>query len=337
MLFSNRLTRRYKAISTVALVIVALVIVVGAALAYVLLNSGSVRTISAATTLNVTRSATVLRVGNITYAVALAGIAPSNSAAYVYLDRLPSFMNSLLNVTLYPNVETKVNAGTASADIALQLTSMGSGAVTLLVTPISTSLAIAPDSQYISTVNTKLNSAQPKTTSIVVGSNTSVTVTTVQSTSSTTTVSSSTNTTKSMVLATLQKSLYYPLMLNYSTIYANTLNCNSTLYNATYKRIKGATPSGMNAFANVSSFVPYALYNSISSAGSGNYYVIYYTKTRDASFNGIAALTLEINASAEILQHTSLSGIFQGSNYTALLNGYRTAEVIGGACAAYVT
>lgn len=155
MAFLTALTRGHKAVSTAAL-IVALIVVVVAASAYMLLSAGGAVTISAATTLNITRSASVLRIGNGTYVMELASIAPGHNAANVYLDRLPAFMNPLLNITLYPGQETKVGAGTSFADIALQVTSIGVNAVTLMITPISASLEIAPDSAYISIVNTEL-------------------------------------------------------------------------------------------------------------------------------------------------------------------------------------
>jgi hypothetical protein len=328
-------TREYRAISTVAL-IAAFVVVVVAALSYLLLSAGGAVTISAATTLNVTKSASVLRIGNGTYAIELASAAPSRNVAYVYLDRLPALMNPMLNVTLYQGHSTKINAGTAFADIELQLTSAGSNAVTLVVTPISASLDIAPDSLYISTVHSSLQGLQQRTNVTASSVSTSVTVTSVQSTVATTTVNT-TNATKSRVLAALQKSEYYPLMLNYSALYAETLSCTSAMYNTTYIRVKGIAPSGINTFENVSLFVPYALYSNISSAGAGAYSVVYYTKTRDPSYNKTPALTIGINASAETLLHTSLSGVFLGLDYTTLLNGYKVAASVGGACAIYVT
>src|SRR5271157_5328335 len=267
----NACVRNYKAVSTIALIIITVIVVGCVAIAYLMLKSGSTMTISAATTLNVTGSAVTFRLGNGTYAIALASIAPTHDYANVYLDRLPSFANPLLNITLYLNQETKVNAGTASADIALKLGSIGNGVATLTITPISAGLGLTPDSQYIRTVNTALKNIQQVTTANVASS---VTVTTVQSTSTTTV--NNTNTTKAKLLSTLRKSAYYALMLNYSTIYANTLSCTPALYNTTYLRVKGMAPSGMSTYANESEFVPYALYSNISYAGYGVYAVMYF-------------------------------------------------------------
>ncbi len=344
------LVRRHKTISPVP--IIAAIAVIAVALSYVLLNAGNAITISTATTLNITKSATVLRIGDGTYAIALARTTPSHNVAYVYLNKLPAFMNPLLNVTLYQGQATKVNAGASFANVELQLTSVGSNAVTMMITPISTSLDIAPDSSFISTVQTALqgtasgsgtsnnitlpsSTTVPPSTTIAPPSNTGVTTTSVQSTVPTTIAG--TNTTKAKVLAALQKSVYYPLMLNYSTIYANTLNCTPTLYNTTYRNANGGVaPSGYSTFQNVSQYVPYALYSNISSKGSGTYDVVYYTKTISTEYNKVAALTIGINASAGTLLTANLSGFFQGANEITLSKGYKTATSTGGACGIYV-
>lgn len=342
MVILNALTRRHKAASTVALVVAA-VIIIAVALSYVLLSANSTITINTATTLNITKSASILRIGDGTYAIALVRTTPNHNAAYVYLNRLPAFMNPLLNVTLYPGQATKINSSTSSANIELQLTSASNSAATLVITPISANLNLLPDSAYIATVRTALQSITPSSSNSVTTTipprntnNTGTTVTSVPTTVSTT-IASGTNTTRAKITATLQKSIYYPLMLNYSTIYAKTLNCTPALYNTTYAHANGVAPSGYSTFQNISQMVPYAIYNSTSSAGSGLYSVVYYTRTRASTFNNVAALTIEINASAESLHGATFSGIFLGSNYTTLLNGYRNMATIGNACEAYVT
>jgi hypothetical protein len=320
------------------------VVVVVAALLYVWLSAGSVVSVSAATTMSITRSPSAFSIGGETYSIALARIAPGNSVAQVYLNKDPTFMNPLLNVTLYTGQETKVNAGSSFANIALQITSIGNNAVTLTVTPISTSLQIAPDSADIAAVNTGLEGLQQKvttTTTIVTGNSPAtttvpgITTTTVPGTSTTTVASS--NTTKEMVLAELQKSAYYPLMLNYSKLYANTVNCNLAEYDITYLHVNGVVPSGLSTFENVSRFVPYALYSNITSAGSGVYSVTYRTRTTDPNFNGVAALIIDINPGQQMLVSSALGGVFQGMNYNSLKSAYMTAENIGNACGVYVT
>jgi len=210
--------------------------------------------------------------------------------------------------------------------------------VTLAVTPISESLQISPDSAYISTVYTGTQKANGTTSTTVTTSIASTTIGSKSNTGTTVTTVSGTNTTAARVLAALKKSSYYPLMLNYSAIYAATLNCTSTLYNTTYVRANNANPSGPSTFENVSQFVPYALYSNTSSAGSGVYLVVYRTRARSSLYNNINALTIRINASAETLLGVNVSngGVFQDLNYTMMKNGYEMAESIGNACEAYV-
>ncbi len=335
--FRGYFVQNKRAISTPRLAAASAVAIILATSAFLLLNTGGAISISSATTINITRSASAFRIGNYTYAVALASAAPSRNVAYVYIGRLPAFMNPLLNVTIYLAQSTKVNVGGAYANIDLQLDGIGSNAVTLTIDPIRTSLGILPDSAYISVAQSALPSLQPGPHARAANvSTTSVTVTTVQSTSTASTTVSSTNTTRAMVLDVLQKTVYYPLMLNYSSLYANTLSCTPALYNSTYFSQKGIQPTGPNTYANLSKEVPYALYMNISVAGTGTYAVVYSTRTRDPFFNSSAALTIGININSNTVSTVGFGGVFQGFNYTTLLNGYRRSANAGNACGAYI-
>ncbi len=319
------------------------IVIVVAALSYMMLNGSSINTINSATTLSITKSASAFRMGDYTYGIALAKAVPSSNVAYIYLNRLPAFMNPLLNVTVYTGQGTRINAGTSFANIELQAASVGSNSVALTITPISTNLQIAPDSAYISTVRTSLQSLQQNGTAS--GSPTSntantaanaITTTSVLSTSTTTVTAG--NVTRSEIMAALQKSIYYPLMVNYSSIYANTLGCTPVMYNATYTMIKGSAPAGFNTFQNVSQYVPYSLYSNITSNGAGVYSVIYRTRTISTQYNNSAALTIRINASAGIIVGSGVfSGVFMGLNHTQVSNGYTSIAGIKSACAAYMS
>jgi hypothetical protein len=330
---SAKRQKHFPAIAVVAF----LIVVVVAALSYMALSNGSVTAISGATTLSITKSASAFRVGGSTYAMALASANPSSGVAHVYLNRLPAFMNPLLNITTYTGQETKVNAGTSFANIELQVVSLSNDSVTLTITPISTDLEIAPDSSYISTVRTSLQSFSAGTGGASSTQNTTNKATTSTSTTTVATTTVSTNSTQSTIMAVLQKSIFYPLMMNYSRIYANTRNCTSAMYNSTYFNIRGTEPSGYSTFQNVSQFVPYSLYNKTTSSGSGVYSVIYYTKTRYAQYNNTPALTIRINVSEQSIVGSAFGGVFMGLNYTQVYDGYESVKGVGGACEAYMS
>jgi len=135
------------------------------------------------------------------------------------------------------------------------------------------------------------------------------------------------------VLIALGKSIYYPLMMNYTKIYANTSRCTENIYDSAYLNYYGSTAPGIYSYVNQSQVVPYQMFNNITSIGHGNYSVVYKVRTVNPAFDNQAVLTISMNASAQILIKTPvLSGIYQGSNYSNLFSGYRKALSIGGPC-----
>jgi hypothetical protein len=313
--------------------IMLLAVIIIAIAVYAALSGGVVTKISGPASLVLTSSPRYFSLSSGTYSVSLASASRNLSVAYVYLNRLPIFMNPLLNVTLHAGNITRVNEGSGFANIGLTLESIGRGNVTVRITQLDPALQLTPDAAMIRVVGTMLL-AQPSKGSASNGITPEST--TLSTTVATTTTIGNVNTTHAQIMAALGKNEFYALMLNYSTLYTNTKNCTQAVYNTAYKSYYKYAPSVANAstFYNVSAYVPYDLYTNTTSLGSGDYLVVYSTKTVDPTYNNAQALTIKVSAPTETVLNVTLAptGIFGGEDYSILLTGYSKAKGIAGAC-----
>jgi hypothetical protein len=280
---------------------------------------------------NLTKSGTIFSVNSQQYLISLTSISGSTGKAYIHISRLPIFASPLLNVTLTLNNITKINAGTAYANMGIELQSIGQNSITVRVSPLFISLQIAPDSQYIKVVQgTLYNSGQlPVTTSI--GSSTVITTTAVSS-STVATTSTVVDTTAAQINATLRQDNLYSLLLNFSKLYANTSRCTSSLYNSTYASAHMSVPSGPNTYENVSIIVPYNMSVVINNVGGGgNYNANFVTKASDPFYNNKVAATIQVNPTQKLVVSDAINstGIFAGQTYTQIGSAYLTAASRG--------
>ena len=171
--------------------------------------------------------------GTYSFSVAQTG----NSMAYVYVDKLPVFMNQPMEVMVEENNMTRINADSGSfANMGITLQSVNGNSVKVEITPLEASLGLAPDTARISTVNNMLlaNGRKNVTTSITTTATTTV--------ASTTTVSQI-NTTSANIMAALKKNKSYAVMQNYTVLYANSANCTQSKYNSAYLKYYGVMPT----------------------------------------------------------------------------------------------
>jgi hypothetical protein len=69
---------------------------------------------------------------------------------------------------------------------------------------------------------------------------------------------------------------------------------------------------------------------------SGPIYKVTYDTISKSTITTGTALSMEINSSDGLISNVTYSGIFAGTNESALYQGYLTAVRIGGACGIYV-
>ena len=298
-----------------------LVVAIALVASYALLSGGGATRINTSGTATLTGAFSYFSVRSDLYALSLAS--KGSGFAYVYVNKLPIFMNPLLNVTLYLNNITRVNTDSGFANLGLTLESVGSNNVTVKITALDPGLQLTPDAGRINVVGAVLIKPPVVTT---------VSSTTTSSTTATTTTINQTAVANAEVMAALRKSNLYGLILNYSALYANTQNCTKSLYNSAYVLHYGYAPAVPNDFPNISIHVPYALYSNTTNLGNGNYLVAYSTKVADPAFNDMQAVTFNVNALAESVGSTAIKGIFAGQSYITLQAGYSKAKSIGGAC-----
>ncbi len=304
------------------------VVVIAIVWAYFALSNGAVG-ISAASVETLTPAPSYFSMGSGTYSFSVAQT--GNSMAYVYVDKLPVFMNQPMEVMVEENNMTRINADSGSfANMGITLQSVNGNSVKVEITPLEASLGLAPDTARISTVNNMLlaNGRKNVTTSITTTATTTV--------ASTTTVSQI-NTTSANIMAALKKNKSYAVMQNYTVLYANSANCTQSKYNSAYLKYYGVMPTGPEDYLNVSTFpLPYGFYTKTTNIGRGNYSFVYKSESTDSDYNNSPAVTILINVSGSSAYNVTFGGIFEGQTYLGILDGYNKAAGIGGPCAAVV-
>ena len=329
-------TRRRRPRAIKYLIAIAAIIVIAMAVWLLYSFSGASANITAAHNLTVTSAGVPFMLENSQYIISLAGSAQGTE--YVYLSKTPVFVNRMARIALSEGNITKVNYGYEYANIGLKLESYNSTSAIVQITPLFQSLAISPDSQQISYLNyngtSEASGSQPiqnqSTSSNQVASTTTVSVT--KTTISTTTVPS-TNTTLVSIDYALYNDSYYAMMLNFTSLYANTSQCTPSLYNSTYIRTYSSAPKGPSSYANASSITPTALKTSISKSGSN--YVVEYTAVSNSDItNNQPVVSITIAASTRTIVSDSIDspGIFAGETASELKSAIASAKSVGNAC-----
>ena len=318
--------KRHNVATAVAIAIL-LVLVIAVALSI----GGGPTVLNGPTRINLTSSPLVVKSGNGEYVLTLVRLNPAAGLANIYVEQVPVFTNPVFNVTLVLDNSTRVNVGSTYANMQIQLDSMSNGSAALTITPLEAYLNETPDYGRIKVLNASLyspssNSPGSKTTTEIVTVPTSATTT-----FGTTTTINQTSYNEAKILDYFKNDIYYPLMVNYTSLYANTRNCTEQLYNSSYLYYYKHAPAGQGTYDNVSVIVPYSMYYSVSYAGGGNYSVTYFTQSHNPVTTG-SALVSYINLTKGTILSTSLSGVFYGSNFTTMQSGLRSAATIGNAC-----
>lgn len=317
--------------------VVIAVIIVAAALSYVIaaLNQTPVRALSGQTTVTLYKYPSLITYNGTTY-MAYFGSYTTQQGASVYITRLPVFVDPEYEISLQLQKPVRVAIGSTNANLQLELVSTSTSSIEVYVTPIGY-LSLSPNTTDVTVINTSLSGvghAQNATTTAAtttISQASSTTVTTTTGTSSTTTVSYNTT-----VMSVLETDQYYPLMANYSKMFANSVNCTSLMYNLTYRRLAaGNGPPGYQTYENVSQLVPYRMNYSITNYNNGISIVTYSTLSHSATTTG-RALIVNISRTYGRVNSDTITGsqLFFGNAstiHTYLNDGYSA----GNACDAY--
>lgn len=316
--------------------IAVIVIIIAALYAYFVLQVNQT-VISSPETVNITKTGALYSINSNQYYISLAQITASGTTAYIHINRLPIFLNPLLNITLSVGNITKINVGSNYSNMGLQLTGIAPDSVMVQISPIATSLEIAPDTSKISAIQSNLYGSVSSSSG---GASTTIAYTTTISssggdgatTSASTTTVPATNTTNVYVQTALKENDVYGIMQNLSVLYANTINCGSTAYNTSYIRYYGYAPQGPNTFINISVFTPYNVSIRKTNTGKGNFNFTYFVLTPGPLFNNTASLIIIVNASKEEVTNTVFKGAYLDLGYSNLQVSLNKAKSIGGAC-----
>ncbi|MDE1833378.1 MAG: hypothetical protein KGH58_03095 [Candidatus Micrarchaeota archaeon] len=302
---------------------------------YLVTAGGSAVSISSSQSINIGPAGTVVTMEGSEYMIALSQAYPGSGQAFVYVNRLPMFVNPIFNVSVSVTAPTKLSTLSAGghANMQLQAVSIANDSIVLRVTPLDPSLAIGPDYGKIVELQPYFgNGTVGQSLISIQGSNTTTATTTVPpvissgSTSSTTaaTTTVAVNNTNANIMAALHSSTYYPVLVNLTTLYANSQQCTADNYNSAYIAKYSHAPHGSEDYTNMSSFTPYQLYYNITNLGGGSYGIVYSTKT--TFFGTGAAMTLVANSQTSKITNVSFSnaGVFAGFTGVADLRAILT-------------
>lgn len=317
---------------------VVIIVVIIAAYFLLFLNVNQV-VISNPTTVNITSAGNLYGINSNQYYISLSTISVSSGTAYVHITKFPVFVNPLLNVTLTLNNITKLNLGTNYSNLGIQLQSLSANSITVKISPLFTSLQIAPSSQDIRVIQTNLygsggnQNSGPTTlaTTTISGASTTISSNTISSTTVPASTTIAANATAAAITEALQKDVYYGLMLNFSVLYSNTSNCNTNLYNNLYVEQNGHLPAGPYTYDNVSPYTPYNLSSAKSPSSAGTFNVTFEGKT--VALGNLPAVTINVNpttkATVDTIAPASASGIFADLTLAQIQQNYATAKSQG--------
>jgi|GEM_PF-5776721 len=338
---NNKKMLRYLAYIIIFLIIILIAYsIISAVMSY-----ANIQEINHSTALILSSAPALISLNGNEYLIQFISYSNYTSVGTFAITKLPIFVNPSMLVKVPLDNFTDVNLSSKYADLRIDLKNISSSSVGLLLTPIPINLTETPTSLRISFINNTLGTAETATSkpTSTPSSNvplvTNTPTTTKSSSNSTTTPSSSSgssstsssqnNTAKlKLVKSILAKSVYYPIMLNYTTMYADEVNCTPAMYNKTYYNLWGISPSGGDTYANITSVVPYKLTLNITNSTPELYTATYVTYSRNSSFSG-NAITIGIDLSTNSITSTSLEGAYYGMNATTLEGGYLKANRVG--------
>ncbi|MGC8478972.1 MAG: hypothetical protein ACP5NE_03560 [Candidatus Micrarchaeia archaeon] len=327
--------RRHK---TAKYVVYLLIVIIIAAMAAIGLQGNGYLNLSSERAVQVSQSPVLVDMHGVYFSISLA--LHSGNEAVFYVSKLPIFTSDTMLVKANLGNTTHIGFGTQYASLGIRLNSLSANVANVTLIPIDPALGVAIDYAEVQ-YKSMLPGAQNSSSGIkiiITNESANATGTNAKSTTPTTTIAATTTVKASQpsndtkVMQALESSIWYPLMLNYSSAYSNTTACSSTLYNSSYKAYYGTSPSGPATYQNQSALVPYKLNGSISSTKSPYlYFYTYYTYSHSPHTTG-KALSIEVNISSMTTENITLSGVFLDSNYTALYKGYEDSLKVGNAC-----
>jgi hypothetical protein len=341
--------RKAKPKHKLLMVAAVIVIILIAVFAYYFL--GGPINVSGPTTLAIGGKGTVFSMAGKSYVATLEGFNSNTRTAYVYVSAVPVFLGPLLNVTLHQNSTVKVNYDSQYAIMQMELVSGNGNSASVQVAPLAASLQIDPDYQYIGHPNASMPGLQvtvttttnTTTTSVAGGSTSSGSTAPTTSVKATTTVAQATNYTASAIETAVKTDRNYGLMLNFTTLYDQTVNCDPHTYNLSYFDASGTLPVPPSDYKNVSYETPYGMVQKIVSTGGNGYSLEFLPLVQDPAFNGTVALAIGVTVTSPgsssaigVVSSDRYGGIFLNETYSVLSSQYAQTKAVGNACGALV-
>ena len=260
----------------------------------------------------------------------------TGTGATIFVSAIPILFGPITAVYLSSGSSANLSSsGTRLADMNVKLNSVSAGSAQVQITPLQSSLGIR--------VSGNINLLNPVTLALNLHATSPVgiTTTTVTSTTSIATTTVAVNTTASKIqqaMTIANQSSIGALMSKYRTLFRSDVQCTPGLYNSTYLSYYFAAPSGPNSFANVSIFTPTDITVAASPLTKANTYGVVYSTVAPLAVTSGPAVTMVVDVSSHTFANVTLTGIFQGLNYTRLNESYTfQSHILGNPCAALIS
>ncbi|MEM4122067.1 MAG: hypothetical protein QW644_01100 [Candidatus Micrarchaeaceae archaeon] len=269
---------------------------------------------------------------------------PSSQGTYYLFVKNSTASGSVIYITglpilSKPVVATFIAAGSGAnlstdalkySNIHVFLQSSNSSFVKIALSPISSGLAIKPSPNVVILPAILAEHVIYNGTVSVVTTTTSTTTTVAP----TTTISANATIPVANIMKLVGNLNVGTLMSEYATLYTKDRACNESVYNATMSKY-GIPTNGPFSFYNASMNTPYELETNITSAGNGNYNVIYSVLTKSQPRPN-PSLVILLNYSSGTPKNVSFTGAYFGLNYTELNAAYQFQNSINNFCGAYI-
>ncbi len=276
----------------------------------------------------------------------------SSKYSVIYMSEVPVLTNPISELTLYNG--SQLNASTSLspvADLAVKLLSSGNTSAKVVLTLIpavygiktSPSIIISNPASFYSgsgkTETTPASSAASVTPSSSAGKTSGTSSGPSSSTSGTSTTTTSAISPVKTPIENISSILNYTyigsLMHNYSILYSSDKACTSSEYNTSFLEFIHQSPTGPSSFKNVSAATPAGFTANATVVDKNNYLVIYLPMVSAQGLRG-TAVSFNLDSSTATITNLNFNGIYQGLNYTSLLNSYRFQKGLSGSCGAYM-
>ncbi|MCL5434078.1 MAG: hypothetical protein M1538_03870 [Candidatus Marsarchaeota archaeon] len=313
----------------IIIIIFLVIIFVAYSIISLYINYVNIISINQSTPITLTTTPTIISLNGNEYSLKLLSYSNITTQAVLAITKLPIFVNPTMLIQIPFNNFTDVNLSSKYSTLRIKLSNVSNNHFVVDLIPIPSSLLETPTVQRILFVNNTVpNFGTAPITAIKPISITTNKTTTNKNITSTSNSSSTQTSNFDKAENLLKVSTYYPIMVNYTKMYANESNCTATKYNNTYYNLEGIFPNGTDTYQNITAITPYKLTLNITNSTPSLYDAVYTAYSHSSISNGIA-LIITMNVISDDIISSTTENAFLSTNSISLESAYMRENRIG--------